>query len=307
MGEAKILDGKATAAAVRADVAGDVAALVARDLRPGLVVVLVGEDPASQVYVRAKDRAATEAGLEVRTLVLPAATRQTELEEVVLGLGRDPAVHGILVQMPLPAGLDEARVIRCIPPHKDVDGLHPDNVAALVLGTAGLLPCTPAGCIELLDRHGIELQGREVVVLGRSMLVGKPVALLALARHATVTICHSRTRELADVCRRAEVLIAAVGRAELVRGDWIRPGATVLDVGINRGADGKLVGDVDFEGARARAAAITPVPGGIGPMTIAMLLANTVLAAARSRGLEGTLARSRSGGSGAGRGAQGAR
>lgn len=307
MGEAEILDGKATAAAVRAEVARDVARLVEQDLRPGLAVVLVGEDPASQVYVRAKDRAATEAGLEVRTLALPAATGQAELEALVRELGRDPAVHGILVQLPLPAGLDETRVIRCIPPHKDVDGLHPDNVAALVLGTSGLEPCTPAGCIELLDRHGIELQGREVVVLGRSMLVGKPVALMALARHATVTICHSRTRALAEVCRRAEVLIAAVGRPELVRGDWIRPGATVLDVGINRRADGKLVGDVDFEGARARAGAITPVPGGIGPMTIAMLLANTVLAAARSRGLEGRSARSLGGAEGAARDARGGR
>lgn len=290
MSEATILDGKATAAAVREEVAGSVARLRAHGLRPGLAVVLVGDDPASQVYVRAKDRAASEAGIAVRTVTLAATATQAELEGVVRDLGQDGDVHGILVQLPLPAGLDPERVIRLIPPPKDVDGLHPENVAALVMGTPGLVPCTPAGCIELLDRHGVELEGREVCVLGRSMLVGKPVALLALARHATVTVCHSRTRDLAEVCARAEVLIAAVGRAGLVRGSWIRPGATILDVGINRGPDGKLVGDVDFAGALGRAGRITPVPGGVGPMTIAMLLRNTVLAAGRMRGLEGLLA-----------------
>ena len=295
MSEATILDGKATAAAVRAEVAGEVARLGGEGVVPGLAVVLVGDDPASQVYVRNKDRAATEAGIHVRTVKLGADTSQAKLEGVVDELGRDDAVHGILVQLPLPRGLDADRIVRRIPPEKDVDGLHPENVAALVLGTDGLVPCTPAGCIELLDRYGVELEGREVCVVGRSMLVGKPVALLALARNATVTVCHSRTRDLAEVCGRADVLIAAVGRAGLVRGEWIRPGATVIDVGINRGADGKLVGDVDFAGALARAGRITPVPGGVGPMTIAMLLRNTALAAARSRGLGGSLA-------GAGRG-----
>jgi methylenetetrahydrofolate dehydrogenase (NADP+)/methenyltetrahydrofolate cyclohydrolase len=196
-------------------------------------------------------------------------------------------VHGILVQLPLPAGLDADEVLLSIDPKKDVDGLHPKNIAALVQGRKGLVPCTPAGCMELLDRAGIELEGLHVVVLGRSALVGKPVAQLALARNATVTICHSRTRDLARVVAEGDVVIAAVGRAKLVEGAWIRPGAVVLDVGINRGEDGQLVGDVDFEAASERAAAITPVPGGIGPMTIAMLLSNTALAAARQSGLAG--------------------
>ncbi len=284
MSEARLLDGKATARAVREDVARAVARLVELGVRPGLAVVLVGDDPASQVYVRNKDRAATEAGIEVTTVRLDAATPREAVLERVRALGADPAVHGILVQLPLPPGLSAEEVIAAIPPAKDVDGLTAENVAALVLGREGLVPCTPAGCLELLDRHGIGLSGREVVVIGRSMLVGKPFALLALGRHATVTVCHSRTRDLAEVARRADVLVAAVGRAGLVRGDWIRPGATVLDVGINRGEDGKLRGDVAFEEARERAEWITPVPGGIGPMTIAMLLCNTALAAARQTG-----------------------
>ena len=286
--QGRILDGKATAAAVRADVRAEAEALRARGVPPGLAVVLVGDDPASQVYVRNKDRAAHEAGFEVRTLRLPATTGQQELLEAVRGLNEDPAVHGILVQLPLPEGLDADAVVRAIDPRKDVDGLHPENVAKLVMGDpSGLVPCTPAGCLELCDRHGIELKGRRVVVLGRSMLVGKPVSLLALARHATVTICHSRTRDLPAVTREADVLIAAVGRARMVRGDWIRPGATVLDVGINRlpaEQGGKLVGDVDFDQAREVAGWLTPVPGGVGPMTIAMLLRNTALAASRSLG-----------------------
>jgi methylenetetrahydrofolate dehydrogenase (NADP+)/methenyltetrahydrofolate cyclohydrolase len=251
-----------------------------------LAVVLVGEDPASQVYVRNKDKAAQEAGFEVRTLRLPAAVAQAALESEVRALNADPAVHGILVQLPLPKGLDEKRIVRLLDPRKDVDGLHPENVAALVLGSKGLFPCTPAGCIEILDRHDLPLEGRQVVVLGRSMLVGKPFALLALERNATVTIAHSKTRDLAGVCRTADVLVAAVGRPRLVQGDWIKPGAVVLDVGINRLPDGKLCGDVDFEAALRVAGAITPVPGGIGPMTIALLLSNTALAAARSAGLE---------------------
>lgn len=285
---ARRIDGKTTAAAVRADVAAGAARLLAEHgVQPGLAVVLVGDDPASEVYVRNKDKAAHEAGFAVRTERLPASTRQDELLALVARLNADRAVHGILVQLPLPAGLDSDAVVRAIDPAKDVDGLTPANVAKLVLGDpSGLVPCTPAGCIELCDRHGVELAGRRVVVLGRSMLVGKPVALLALARHATVTICHSRTRDLPAVCREADVLVAAVGRPELVRGDWIRPGACVLDVGINRlGPErgGGLVGDVAFDEAAEVAGWITPVPGGVGPMTIAMLLSNTLRAAQRTR------------------------
>jgi methylenetetrahydrofolate dehydrogenase (NADP+)/methenyltetrahydrofolate cyclohydrolase len=246
-----------------------------------LTVVLVGDDPASQVYVRNKDRAAEEAGFAVRTRRLPADTRQTELESVVDELNRDPSVHGILVQLPLPATLDPQRIIDLIDPAKDVDGLSPRNVALLALGRPGLAPCTPRGCIELLDRSGIAIEGRHVVVIGRSMLVGKPLALLLLGRNATVTIAHSRTQDLPSVVRSGDIVVAAVGRPRLVHGDWIRRGAAVIDVGINRLPDGKLAGDVDFESACAVAAAITPVPGGVGPMTIAMLLENTVASAER--------------------------
>ncbi len=289
--QARLLDGKATALAVREDVARGVERLLAAGgPRPGLAVVLAGEDPASRVYVRNKDRAAEQAGFDVRSVMLPQDTTQARLEEVVRELALDAGVHGILVQLPLPAQLDARPVIDSIlPPEKDVDGLTPTNVAALVLGRDGLEPCTPAGCIELLDRHGIDLSGQHMVIVGRSMLVGKPLAQLALARNATVTVCHSRTRDLPARCREADVLVAAVGRARLVQGDWVRPGAVVLDVGINRGEDGKLVGDVDFAAASERAAAITPVPGGIGPMTIAMLLANTLRAAVASSGIDPAL------------------
>jgi methylenetetrahydrofolate dehydrogenase (NADP+)/methenyltetrahydrofolate cyclohydrolase len=281
-----IIDGKATAGAVREELARCVAELKDRGVHPGLAVVLVGEDPASQVYVRNKDRAASEAGLAVSTLRLGADTDQATLLAAVEELNRDEAVHGILVQLPLPEGLDENQVIEAIDPAKDVDGLHPRNVAALTMGRAGLVPCTPAGCIELLDRHGIEIEGRRAVIVGRSMLVGKPLAALLLARHGTVTICHSRTRDLAAVVGEAEIVVAAVGVAGLVKGAWIRPGATVLDVGINRNEAGKLVGDVETAAAVDRAGAITPVPGGVGPMTIAMLLRNTIIAAALANGLD---------------------
>lgn len=281
MSPARQIDGKQIAALVRADVRAGALELIARGVVPSLVVVLVGDDPASQVYVRNKDKAATEAGFAVRTLRLGATVRQDELEAQVRDLSRDEGVHGILVQMPLPKGLDAGRVIARIDPAKDVDGLTPENVAALVMGRPGHRPCTPQGCLVLLDRHDVPLEGREVVVIGRSMLVGKPFLLLALERNATVTIAHSRTRDLASHVRRADVVVAAVGRAELVRGEWIQPGAVVLDVGINRQPDGKLVGDVQYAAACERASLITPVPGGVGPMTIAMLLANT-LAAARA-------------------------
>jgi methylenetetrahydrofolate dehydrogenase (NADP+)/methenyltetrahydrofolate cyclohydrolase len=283
---ARLIDGKAIAAQVRADVALRALKLAARGVKPGLSVVLVGEDPASQVYVRNKDKAAQEAGFDVRTVRLPATTGQAQLLGVVRELNEDRAVHGILVQLPLPRGLDAQAVIRALDPAKDVDGLHPENVAALAMGAPKLVPCTPAGCIELLDRCGIALAGKRFVVVGRSQLVGRPLAALALARDATVTVCHSKTHDLPGVCRGAEILVAAVGRSEMVRADWVAPGATVLDVGINRGVDGKLVGDVAFAEVAERAGAITPVPGGVGPMTIAMLLANTLLAAARSAGLE---------------------
>ena len=280
------IDGKAIAAEVRADVARWVDRLAARDVRPGLAVVLVGDDPASQVYVRNKDKAATAAGISVRNLRPDAAISQADLEALVAELNADETIHGILVQLPLPGHLDADRIVRAIDPRKDVDGLHPDNVAALVTGGEGLVPCTPAGCMELLRRTGVDLSGARVVVIGRSMLVGKPVAMLCLAQHATVTICHSRTRDLPGVCREADVVIAAVGRPEMVQGDWIKPGAAVIDVGINRVAPKKLVGDVAFEQAQGVAGAITPVPGGVGPMTIAMLLSNTALAATRMAGLD---------------------
>lgn len=285
MTTSRILDGKAAAQAVRAEVAQRVQRLRAHGIAPGLVVVLVGEDPASQVYVRNKDRAATEAGFAVRTLRLPASTGQAELLAQVDTLNRDPLVHGILVQLPLPRGLDAQAVIERLDPAKDVDGLTPRNVAALWRGEEGLVPCTPLGCIELLDRNGIAIAGRRAVVIGRSQLVGKPLAALLLERDATVTLAHSRTRDLAAVAREAEILVAAVGRPRLVQAGWVRPGAAVLDVGINRLDDGRLCGDVDFHAVLPVAGAITPVPGGVGPMTIAMLLANTARAAARVAGL----------------------
>jgi methylenetetrahydrofolate dehydrogenase (NADP+)/methenyltetrahydrofolate cyclohydrolase len=287
MTASRILDGKAVAATVRAEVAERVRALRARGVAPGLAVVLVGDDPASHVYVKNKDKAAAEAGFEVRTLRLPASTTQAELLARVEELNRDRGVHGILIQLPLPKGLAAEPLLARLDPHKDVDGLTAENVAALWRGEEGHVPCTPAGCIELLDRQGIALEGKRAVVIGRSQLVGKPLAALLLARNATVTLAHSRTRDLPAVAREAEILVAAVGRAQLVRASWVRPGAVVLDVGINRLEDGRLCGDVDFHEVLPVAAAITPVPGGIGPMTIAMLLANTVRAAARIAGLDG--------------------
>jgi methylenetetrahydrofolate dehydrogenase (NADP+)/methenyltetrahydrofolate cyclohydrolase len=278
-----ILDGKATAAAVRGEVAAISGDLTAAGRAPGLTVVLVGDDPASQVYVGAKDRAATAAGFVVNTVKLPAIASQEEVLATVEGLNGDAAVDGILVQLPLPKGLDSDAIIESIAASKDVDGLTSASVAKLVTGRPGLLPCTPAGCVEILDRHDIDLSGKDVVVVGRSMLVGKPFAQLALARNATVTVCHSRTRDLAAHCRNADVIVAAVGVAKLIKGDWIKPGAVLLDVGINRGDDGKLVGDIDFDGAAEQASAITPVPGGIGPMTIAMLLANTLRASIQAQ------------------------
>jgi methylenetetrahydrofolate dehydrogenase (NADP+)/methenyltetrahydrofolate cyclohydrolase len=247
-----------------------------------LATVLVGDDPASATYVRNKRKACAECGIESIAHELPATTRQAELLDLVHSLNARADADGILVQLPLPGGLNVGAVTEAIDPAKDVDGLHPTNQGRLVAGLPGLRPCTPLGVLRLLDSAGVELKGARAVVVGRSNLVGKPVAFLLLERHATVTLCHSRTRALAEEVHRADVLIAAMGQPRFIQGEWVRRGATVIDVGTNRTPEGKLVGDVDFDGAAARAAAITPVPGGVGPMTIAMLLKNT-LAAARAR------------------------
>ncbi len=279
---ATIIDGKAVAAALRATVAARVATL---DFQPGLAVVLVGDDPASTVYVRNKDRAAAAAGIAARTIRLPADTTQAALLAQVGALNADDTVDGILVQLPLPPGIDPRAVIEAIDPAKDVDGFHPINVGRLADGLPTLAPCTPTGVMRLLAAAGISPRGARALVIGRSSIVGKPMAALLLAADATVTIAHSRTRDLPGECRRAEIVIAATGRPEMVRADWIAPGATVIDVGINRLADGRLVGDVAFEECRAVAGAITPVPGGVGPMTIACLLENTLTAAIARRGV----------------------
>ena len=278
---AHIIDGKAVAARLRTKVAETVQAL---PYRPGLTVILVGEDPASTVYVRNKERAAHEVGFESNTIRLPVDASQSVLLAYIAQLNEDPGVDGILVQLPLPSHIDAGSIVRAIDPLKDVDGFHPENVAALALGTPRLIPCTPRGILLLLREAEVPLRGARAIVLGRSNIVGRPVASLLLAADATVTIAHSRTRDIASECRRCDIVIAAVGRAEFVRGDWIAPGATVIDVGINRGADGGLVGDVAFGEAVSVAGAITPVPGGVGPMTIACLLENTVIAAAARRG-----------------------
>ena len=274
---AKIIDGKAVAASVRERVRADVES---SGLRPGLATILVGDDPASHIYVRNKRNAAAEVGIESFHHELPADTPQPELAELLRSLNADDAVNGILLQLPVPDQIDSGEMIDLIDPLKDVDGLTTVNAGLLVQGRDGLVSCTPAGVIELLDSAGVELRGAEAVVVGRSQLVGRPLASLLLARDATVTMCHSRTRDLGEVCRRADVLIAAAGRAGLITADMIREGAVVIDVGTNR-TDAGLVGDVDFDAVAQKAAAITPVPGGVGPMTIAMLLVNTVKAARR--------------------------
>jgi methylenetetrahydrofolate dehydrogenase (NADP+)/methenyltetrahydrofolate cyclohydrolase len=280
---AEIIDGKQVSAEVRARVAAEVAEFVAGGGRvPVLATVIVGEDPASEVYVANKHRACEEAGMESVHHGLPGETSQDELLALVAELGADDSVDGILVQLPVPEHIDADAVVAAIDPAKDVDGLSPVSAGLLAGGNPGMVPCTPAGVIELLDHSGAELEGAEAVIIGRSKLVGRPLISLLLDRNATVTACHSRTRDLAGVCRRADILIAAVGVPRLAGADFIKPGAVVIDVGINRTEDG-LVGDVDFEAAVGIAGAITPVPGGVGPMTIAMLMANT-LRAARNRG-----------------------
>ena len=285
---AQLIDGKAIAEAVRQKVAEDVAAMVAAGLpKPGLATVLVGENPASQVYVSSKQKACAQAGMESFGFKLPATATQSEVEDLVRSLNADSKVNGILVKLPLPSGLDEERVLGAISIEKDVDGFHPLNIGRLAQKGRDPLfvPCTPFGCIYLLEQVGVKLDGCNAVVLGRSNIVGMPAALLLIRKNATVTVCHSRTRNLPDVVRLADVLIVAIGKAEMVRGDWIKPGAAVIDVGINRIEDPKaakgsrLVGDVCFEEAKEVAGFITPVPGGVGPITIAMLLRNTVRAA----------------------------
>ncbi|NLW10164.1 MAG: bifunctional methylenetetrahydrofolate dehydrogenase/methenyltetrahydrofolate cyclohydrolase FolD [Firmicutes bacterium] len=278
----KILDGKALAARIKEGLKKEVAQLTAEGLTPGLAVILVGEDPASQVYVRNKERACAELGINSWKHHLPADTSQEDLVQLVKRINADPEVHGILVQLPLPAQIKTEAVLDAIDPAKDVDGFHPVNLGLLAAGRPGIIPCTPAGVIELVKESGVEIAGKECVIVGRSNIVGKPLAFLFLQEHGTVTICHSRTRNLEEVCRRADILVVAAGRAGLVHGGMIKPGAVVIDVGINRTAEGRLTGDVDFASAVQQAGAITPVPGGVGPMTIAMLMKNTVTAARRT-------------------------
>ena len=280
---AKLIDGKLIAKAVRDEVAAGVKAFVAAHARkPGLHVVLAGDDAASAVYVRNKEKAAEEVGMAGAVHRLPSSVSQAELLALVRQLNADPSVDGILVQLPLPKGVDAEPVLDAIDPKKDVDGFHPVNVGALWTGKAGLVPCTPRGCMRLLAEAGASLVGARAVVIGRSNIVGKPMAALLLAEHATVTLAHSRTRDLPGVCLQADVVVAAVGRAKMVKREWVKPGAVVIDVGMNRDEHGKLCGDVDFADVEPVAGAITPVPGGVGPMTIAMLLENT-LAAAKAR------------------------
>ncbi len=284
---ARIIDGKQVAALVRAEVAAEAGKLRARGVVPGLAVVLVGDDPASEVYVRNKAKAAREAGVEAFDHRLPSTTAQAELMALVARLNADPAVDGILVQLPLPKGLDATAVLEAIDPAKDVDGFHPDNVGRLWSGAPRFVPCTPLGVMRLLAEAKVDLVGKRACVIGRSNIVGKPMAALLLQANATVTMCHSKTADLAAEVAGADVVVAAIGKPEAVRGAWIKPGATVIDVGMNRlpaESGSRLVGDVEFVAASGRAGAITPVPGGVGPMTIAMLLANTV-ASARRRAL----------------------
>ena len=276
---ATIIDGKSLAAAVRAAQKGTVDSLAARGVRPGLAAVLVGNDPASRVYVRNKARACEETGVRSETHEFPDDVSENALMACIARLNADRTVHGILVQLPLPRQLDPGRILATVSPAKDVDGFHAANLGALVQGRPGFVPGTPAGVMRLLEHAGVPLAGRHAVIVGRSTIVGKPLALLLLQKDATVTICHSKTRDLASVTRQADILIAAVGRAKLVTADMVKPGACVIDIGVNRLPDGKLAGDVDFAAVKEVAGSITPVPGGVGPMTVAMLIVNTVRAA----------------------------
>ena len=282
---AHIIDGKEIAEQLRQEIAGEVAALKEKGIQPGLAVILVGEDPASKTYVRNKERASKNAGIHSEVYRLPADTPEAEVLRLIGELNGRPEISGILLQHPVPGHINERACFDAISPEKDVDGFHPVNAGRLLIGEKCFVPCTPTGIMYLLDKTGVELKGKRAVVVGRSNIVGKPVALLLLNRHATVTICHSRTADLGAETRAADVLVVAIGRAKAISGDMIKPGAVVIDVGVNPGEEGKLVGDVDFESAVKVASAITPVPGGVGPMTIAMLLRNTVEAAKRQAGL----------------------
>ncbi|OGA91287.1 MAG: bifunctional methylenetetrahydrofolate dehydrogenase/methenyltetrahydrofolate cyclohydrolase [Betaproteobacteria bacterium RIFCSPLOWO2_12_FULL_66_14] len=278
---AQILDGKSLAAQIRSGVKQEVARLAQRGIRPGLAVMLAGDDPASKVYVRNKVRACEETGVASQLFAYPSSVTQDELLSRIDALNRDPAVHGILVQLPLPRQVDALRVLDAVSPEKDVDGFHDVNLGALLAGKPGLLPCTPAGVMRLLEHAAVPIAGRRAVVIGRSNIVGKPLALLLLRKDATVTICHSKTTDLENLARQADILVAAIGRAKLVGAAMVKPGGCVVDVGVNRLPDGTLAGDVDFEPVRQVAGWITPVPGGVGPMTIAMLLENCLRAAAK--------------------------
>lgn len=278
----QIIDGKAIARKLRDEITAEVANLETLGVLPGLAVVLVGDNPASKVYVSMKEKACRDVGIFSDEHTLPADTSEGELLALINRLNNDERIHGILVQLPLPKHINEARVLEAIAPHKDVDGFHPFNVGRLVTGKPVFRPCTPYGIMVMLQETGIDLTGKEVVVVGRSNIVGKPVAFMCLQQHATVTVCHTRTIDLPEKIAKADVLIAAVGRPEVIRGEWIKPGAVVIDVGVNRVGEKKLVGDVEFEAAAQRASHITPVPGGVGPMTITMLLQNTLQAAKMS-------------------------
>lgn len=283
---AQIISGKEISAKVKAEAAKEAAELKEKGIVPGLAVIIVGDDPASRVYVNNKKKACAELGLFSEEYALPEETTQTELIGLVRRLAGASHIHGILVQSPLPAHLDEKAVVEMIPPIKDVDAFHPVNVGKIMLGDFDFLPCTPAGVMEMLRYSGISVSGKECVVVGRSNIVGKPMAMLLLHQNGTVTICHSKTRDLAEVCRRADILVAAVGRPKFITADMVREGAVVIDVGINRLDTGKLCGDVDFDAVSEKAGYITPVPGGVGPMTIAMLMKNTLTAAKIQNGLK---------------------
>ena len=282
---AKLIDGKAIAAQIRDEVAQETQALKSCGVTPGLAVVLVGEDPASCTYVRNKQKACADAGIYAEQITLPATTTQEELLRVVQELNARADIHGILCQLPLPAHLDDKAVIAAISPEKDVDAFHAVNVGHILIGDEGFQPCTPAGVMEMLTRSGIAVEGKSCVVIGRSNIVGKPMAMLLLHANGTVTICHSRTVDLAAVCRGADILVAAIGKAKFVTADMVKPGAAVIDVGMNRDENGKLCGDVDYDAVEPVAGYITPVPGGVGPMTIAMLMQNTLTAAKKQNGI----------------------
>ena len=282
---AKIIDGKQIAKEVRAEIAAECAELKKKGIIPGLAVVIVGTDPASQVYVRNKKKACEEVGFRSEVFELPEETTEEELLALVKKLNEDVNIHGILVQLPLPEHLDDEVIIANIDPKKDVDAFHPSNVGKIMIGNYDFLPCTPAGVMVLLEKSGIDVSGKECVVVGRSNIVGKPQAMLLLHANGTVTICHSRTKDLAEVYRRADILVVAIGKAHFITGDMVKDGAVVIDVGMNRKADGKLTGDVDFATVEPKASYITPVPGGVGPMTITMLLRNTLTSAKKHAGI----------------------